>query len=211
MLDLAVEKLDSGIFSDVLDRLGYRHQIIPGFLRNHRGIKCMGRARTLTIKTEKTNDENIKMGLTFLGSVLPGEILFVKGSNDFAYFGEMMTKLSTRCGIGGVVIDGLTRDTNYTHQEFVQLPILARGYSPVDIKGRGRVEATDVPIEIDQVGICIGDFVFIDNEAICVVPKEIEQVAIEKIREKVQEEARISSLISQNMAIEDMLKIVTEF
>lgn len=206
-----VSRLDSGIFSDVLDSLGYRHQIIPGFLRNHKGIKCLGRARTLEIRTLETSDENIRMGLTFLGSILPGEILLIKGSNEFAYFGEMMTKLSTRQGIGGVVIDGLTRDTNYTHQDFVRLPILARGYSPVDIKGRGRVESTDVTIEIDRISIHVGDLVFIDNEAICVVPKEIEREAVCRIREKVREEARITDLIQDNVEIEDMLKTVKEF
>lgn len=211
MPGMDINKLDSGMFSDVLDCLGYRHQIIPGFLRNHRGIKCLGRARTLELEAMETDDERIKMGLTFLGTILPGEILLVKGSDQFAYFGEMMTKLSTRQGIGGVVIDGLTRDTNYTHQDFVQLPILARGYSPVDIKGRGRVKATDVAIEIDSVLIHTGDLIFVDNEAICVVPKEIEILAIESIQQKVAEEARITELIQGNIGIEEMLKIVKEF
>lgn len=210
-IGVEISRLDSGIFSDVLDSLGYRHQIIPGFLRNHKGIKCLGRARTLKIRTLETNDENIRMGLTFIGSILPGEILLIKGSNEFAYFGEMMTKLSTRQGVGGVVIDGLTRDTNYTHQDFVKLPILARGYSPVDIKGRGQVETTDGTIEIDGISVSVGDLVFIDNEAICVVPKEVEQETIRKIREKVQEEMRITELIQDNVEIDEMLKTVREF
>lgn len=210
-LNIDVSQLDSGMFSDVLDALGYRRQIITGFLRNHRGIKCLGRARTLEIKTMDTDDENIKTGLTFLGSVLSGEVLLVKGSERFAYFGEMMAKLSARQGIGGVVIDGLTRDTNYTHQDFVQLPILARGYSPVDIKGRGRVERTDVPIEIDGVEIQVGNLIFIDNEAICIIPSNIEERVFQNIKEKIAEEARITSLIQNNVAIDEMLKTVKEF
>lgn len=44
-----------------------------------------------------------------------------------------MTKLSTQMEIEGVIIDGLTRDTNYTHKEEVLLPVLAKDYSPVDV------------------------------------------------------------------------------
>lgn len=209
--NIDVSKLDSGMFSDVMDVLGYRHQIITGFLRNHKGIKCLGRARTLEIETIETSDEKIKMGLTFLGKIKSGEILLIKGSDSFAYFGEMMTKLSTRQGISGVVIDGLTRDTNYTHQEHVNLPILARGYSPVDIKGRGRVKSTDVPIQIDNVEITVGTLIFIDNEAICVVPQEIEARVHEMIEGKIAEEARITDLIKENVSIEEMLETVKEF
>lgn len=213
MLNIGAEvsALDSGIFSDVMDRLGLKKQVITGFLRNHKGIKCLGRARTLEILTMETEDERIKQGLTFLGTIHSDEILFVKGSNQFAYFGEMMTKLSTRIGIAGVVIDGLTRDTNYTHRDDVSLPILARGYSPIDIKGRGRVERTDVPIEIDGILIHVGDLIFIDNEAICVVPQAHEEKVVAKVLEKVKEEAKISALIRDNLSIEDMLKIVKEF
>lgn len=213
MLNIGIEvsTLDSGIFSDVMDSLGLKKQVITGFLRNHKGIKCLGRARTLEILTMETEDEHIKQGLTFLGTIQSDEILFVKGSNQFAYFGEMMTKLSTRIGIAGVVIDGLTRDTNYTHRDDVSLPILARGYSPVDIKGRGRVERTDVPLEIDGILIHVGDLIFIDNEAICVVPQEHEEKVVAKVLEKVKEEAKISALIRDNLSIEDMLKIVKEF
>ena len=213
MLNIGIEvsTLDSGIFSDVMDSLGLKKQVITGFLRNHKGIKCLGRARTLEILTMETEDEHIKQGLTFLFTIQSDEILFVKGSNQFAYFGEMMTKLSTRIGIAGVVIDGLTRDTNYTHRDDVSLPILARGYSPVDIKGRGRVERTDVPLEIDGILIHVGDLIFIDNEAICVVPQEHEEKVVAKVLEKVKEEAKISALIRDNLSIEDMLKIVKEF
>lgn len=211
MFDLELARLDSGMFSDVLDALNYKRQIITGFLRNHRGIKALGRARTLEIETCDTSDENIRAGLTFLETVRTGEILLVKGSNQFAYFGEMMTKLSTRQGIGAVVIDGLTRDTNYTHQDFVHLPILARGYSPVDIKGRGRVQKTDITFEIDSVEIHVGDTIFIDNEAICVIPKEVEEKVADRIQCKVQEEARITKLIEDNLTVEEMLKTVKEF
>ena len=211
MYGLNAEELCSGIFSDVMDSMGYRGQVITGFQRNKSKISVLGRARTLKIETIETSDENIRMGLSFVGKVGKGEILLVSGSERFAYFGELMTRLSTRQEIEAIVIDGLTRDTNYTHHESVQLPILAKGYSPVDIKGRGRVESVDVDIVIDGIRVEPNDLVYIDNEAICVVPKEKEQEVIEKVKEKIKEEKRITQLLESGISVEELLETVKEF
>lgn len=211
MFGLKNEELCSGLFSDVMDTLGYSNQVITGFLRNHNGISVLGRARTLVLKSVKTDDENIRKGLSFIGDIEEGEILLVKGSMEFAYFGELMTKLSTRQKIQGVVIDGLTRDTNYTHKKEVELPILARGYSPVDIKGRGRVEEVDQTIEIDGKKVEPNTLVYIDNEAICIIPQEIEEEVIFRVKEKLVEEKRITKLIKKDITIEELLKTVKEF
>lgn len=211
MFGLNTDELCSGLFSDVMDTMGYRHQIITNFCKNQSCISVIGRARTVLIETYETKDENIRMGLSFLGELGKGDILMVKGSEEFAYFGELMTKLSTRQQVEGVVIDGLTRDTNYTHREDVKLPILAKGYSPVDIKGRGRVEATDAVIEINGVEVHPQDLVYIDNEAICIVPKEIEEEVIGKIKEKMKEEVRITNLIDSGCSVSELLETVVEF
>ncbi len=211
MFDLETKELCSGLFSDVMDRMGYRKQIITGLKRNHRQVNFTGRARTVELKAENTEDENIREGLSFLGTVGKGEILVVKGSGEFAYFGELMTRLSVRNQIEGVIIGGLTRDTNYTHREDVLLPILAKGYSPIDIKGRGKVNAVDVEIRLDGVRICPGDLLYADNEAVCVVPKEIEEEVSLKIREKLAEEKRITELIHSGISVADLLEQVTEF
>lgn len=211
MLGLVMSDLCSGLFSDVMDKMGFQKQVITGMHRNNRTISFMGRARTVLIETLDTNDENIRLGLSFLGTVGKEEVLVVKGSDRFAYFGELMTKLSTKMGIEGVVIDGLTRDTNYTHREDVELPILAKGYSPVDIKGRGRVQATDDTIMIDGVIIRAGDLIYADNEAVCVVPQEIELEVIARVKDKLEDEKRITNLINSGISVEELLNQVTEF
>lgn len=211
MFELITSELCSGLFSDVMDRMGYKNQIIVGMKRNKNIVSFMGRARTVLIETKVTEDENIRLGLSFLGSLGKNEILIVKGSNQFAYFGELMTKLSTRMGIEGVIIDGLTRDTNYTHREDVRLPILTKGYSPVDIKGRGRVKATDVNIDIENIHIKPGDLIYADNEAICVIPKEVEKEVIRRVKEKLSNEKKITELILNGVSIERLLEQITEF
>lgn len=210
-MELDTQKLCSGLFSDVMDRLGYRKQIITGMQRNNPIISFIGRARTVALRAEDTDDENIRMGLSFLGTVDEGEVLVVNGSERFAYFGEMMTRMSMRNRIEGIIINGMTRDTNYTHQSDVTLPILAKGYSPVDIKGRGRVEAVDVGIVVDGVEICPGNLIYADNEAVCVVPGSIETEVLAKVKEKMDEEKRIIEWIASGMSVEDLLERVVEF
>ncbi|WP_238580221.1 HAD hydrolase family protein, partial [Treponema endosymbiont of Eucomonympha sp.] len=165
-----VSNLCSGTFSDIMDSLGYKNQIITNYRHNWHGLPIgfMGRARTVLIETYETDDENILMGLGFLSQVGKGEVLVVKGSQKFAYFGELMTRLSIRQRIEGIIIDGLTRDTKFTHNQ-CPLSIIAKGYSPVDIKGRGRVQAVDVDILVDGVEIHKDDLIFADNDAICVI------------------------------------------
>lgn len=211
MFGLETNELCSGLFSDIMDQLGYRKQVITGLKRNQDLVSVLGRARTMKIETIETKDENIRQGLSFLADIQAGEVLIIKGSEEFAYFGELMTKLSTRQGIGGIIIDGLTRDTNYTHQPQVTLPIFAKGYSPVDIKGRGRVEETDCDIIINEIEVHSGDLVYADNEAVCIIPFEIEEKVIELVKQKLKEEKRITDLIRQGISVEALLQQVTEF
>lgn len=211
MYGLELNELCSGLFSDVMDKMGYRNQIIVNLKRNKPMVSFIGRARTVLIETIETDDENIRAGLSFLGQLGEGDILIVKGSNEFAYFGELMTKLSSQIGVEGVIIDGLTRDTNYTHRSDVMLPIIARGYSPVDIKGRGRVKSSDVVIKIDGIEIHPQNLIYADNEAVCVIPSEIEEEVIVKVKEKIKEERHITELIRGGITVDKLLEQVTEF
>lgn len=204
-----MEKLGSALFSDGMDRLGYRNQIVSGFKRNQKLLKFMGRARTIEIETGNIEDENLGLTLNFIESLKPGDILVIKGC-EHAYFGEMMTRLCMRQGIEGVVIDGTTRDTLFTHNN-CSLPIVAKEYSPQDIKGRGRAKAVDVPIDINGIKIEAGNFLFVDNDAVCVVPKEIELKLEEDITNGIKEEAKIVELINSGAPVSEILNKIKTF
>ena len=202
-------ELCSGLFSDELDKMGHRHQVSTGWKLNRANAQFFGRARTVQLETMETPDERIRKGLSFIGSIESGEILVVSGSNAFAYFGELMTRLSTRQGIGGVLIDGLTRDTCYTRD--AELPIFARGYSPVDIKGRGRVADTDVPIQVDAIDLQPGDLVFADQDGTVIIPKHAMPELANRILKALEKEELAKRLIREGATIEEILDSVNEF
>jgi regulator of RNase E activity RraA len=207
---LKLDDLCSGIISDNLDKMGLRHQIAAGFMGNHKTYRFMGRARTVLLETVETNDENIALGLSFLGTLGQGDVLAIAGSHEYAYFGEMMSRLSMRQGIEGVIIDGLTRDTLFTHDS-CSLPIAAKGYTPVDIKGRGRVKAVDVPITVGGIEVNPNDLLFADSDAVCVIPKDALPELLERIERDIAEEKRIVALISSGVSVEELLKQVKSF
>ncbi|MDQ7006675.1 MAG: hypothetical protein Q9Q40_05550 [Acidobacteriota bacterium] len=199
----------SGIFSDVLDELGYRQQVIDGLTANRPGARLFGRARTLRLETVDTTDERIRVGLGFLNRLGGRDVLVVEGSDTFAYFGELMTRLSLRQGLAGVVIGGLTRDAAFTRN--AELPIFARGTSPRDIKGRGRVAATEVKVSISGVGVVPGDYLFGDDDGLVVIPRQAEEEVFRRAAAKLEDEERIIRLIDGGTTIESLLDQVREF
>lgn len=202
--------LCSGMFSDNLDRLGHTDCVAAGWQSNFSPFRAMGRARTILLETVETEDENIRTGLSFIEQIRPGEILLVQGSQTFAYFGELMTRLSVRQKMAAVVVEGLTRDSIYTLTES-RLPILFRGLSPVDIKGRGRVAATDVPVIIGGKTIMPGDFVFADSDALVRVPRAIEEKLTEQIVSTLKDEEDVIALIDKGATVDQILHRVREF
>lgn len=200
----------TGMFSDNLDKMGHRNQVVDGLVMNNPGGRFFGRARTIRIQTIATDDENIRTGLGFIESVAPGEILCVEASRSFAYFGELMSRLSLRRGLGGVVIGGLTRDSFFT-RTLRDLTVVAEGYSPRDIKGRGRVEATDVGVAIRGVAVAPGDWVFADGDGVVVAPQSVMEALAERIIANIADEDEIVAAIDQGAAISTILGRHKEF
>lgn len=210
MQKMILKEACSGMFSDELDKMGFRKQVISGLTLNNPLGKIYGKVRTVKLETRKTADENIRTGLGFLGDMEKGEILCVEGSDDFAYFGELMTRLSLRQGLGGVVVGGLTRDVLFT-QTVKKLTIFAEGYSPKDIKGRGRVQATDVPITIGKVRIRPGDWLFGDRDGVVVVPIEQKEALEKRIRHIMTNEGNIKKDIRNGASVSQILQKYKEF
>lgn len=199
----------SGLFSDELDQLGERGRVVTGFRLNRSTHRMFGRARTIRLETMETSDERIRDGLGFLDRLNEGDVLLVEGSHEFAYFGELMSRMAMRRRLSGVVIDGLTRDTYFTTT--IDLPIFARGYSPVDIKGRGRVAAVDVDIQIGGLAVSPGDFVFGDNDAVVLMKEARMPELLERVNRTAAREDQIKKYIADGMTVDELLKVTSSF
>ena len=203
-----LQELCSGMFSDELDKMGYRDQVIQGMNLNT-STKMYGVAKTVLIEEVETDDENIRAGLSFLGTLSHNDILCVQGSEQFAYFGELMTRLSIRQRIGGVVIGGFTRDSSFT--KTVPLPIFASGYSPKDIKGRGCVKDTNTLIKINNKQIYPGDYIFGDSDGVVVIPQKCREELEKRILNVLENERSIVEDIRSGKSVNYILEHYKEF
>jgi regulator of RNase E activity RraA len=196
------------MFSDELDKMGYRDQVIQGMKLNI-NTKMYGVAKTILIEEIETHDENIRTGLSFLGTLSNNDILCVQGSEQFAYFGELMTRLSLRQNINGVIIGGFTRDSFFTTTS--SLPIFANGYSPKDIKGRGRVKETNVPIIINNKTINPGDYIFGDSDGVVIIPQICRKELEDRLLNVLQNERNIIQDIREGKSVNYILEHYKEF
>ena len=211
MNNLNIKDLFSGMFSDVLDSLGYRDCVIPGVKPINANIKILGRVRTLELINVNSVEipENIEKGLSFLESVEKNQILFVKGSDEYAYFGELMTRLSQRQGVQAAVVCGLSRDSSYIVNSGFNF--FSSGFLPSDIKGRGQVKAVDGTVIINKVTVNSGDCIFGDSDGIVIIPKKIEQTVLDKIQEMVVDEKLIVDKINSGFSVGEILKSHNSF
>jgi regulator of RNase E activity RraA len=165
----------TGAISDILDEMGFQSQVLPKEIQSlHPGHTVAGRA--LTIAGEPTTSEDPEIifipFLKMLGDVKPGDVLVNQPNDNFAaHLGELSSETAQFRGARGAVIDGGARDTDYILK--IGFPVFARYKTPVDIIGRWRLVAHNVPINIGRVRIEPGDYIVGDRDGVLVIPQSI--------------------------------------
>jgi 4-hydroxy-4-methyl-2-oxoglutarate aldolase len=191
----------TGAISDILDEMGYHHQALPKEIQSlHPGQTLAGRA--LTIAGEPTNSEDPEVIFTpylkMLGDVKPGDVLVSQPHDNLAaHLGELSSETAQFRGARGAVIDGGARDTNYILK--LNFPVFARYKTPVDIIGRWRLVAHNVPIDIGRVHIEPGDYVLGDRDGVLVIPQTIAEEVVKKAEAVVKTENLVRKSILKGM------------
>lgn len=205
--------LSAALVSDILDDMGYTNQMLPAYLKpNYEDALIIGRARTLQLKQLIAGDDYkaIYEGLPFLESMNPGEVLVVGGGSDqYAFFGELMTTLAQYRKLSGAIIDGLTRDTAQTRN--LRFPVFARDNYARDIKKRGIITSKDSPITIGTVTITRDSLIVGDYDGVIVIPSELEQEVFTRAEKNCQLEERIKEAIKNGIPVKTILEQNGEF
>jgi regulator of RNase E activity RraA len=187
----------TGAISDILDEMGFTHQVLPAEIRSIQpGQTIAGRA--LTVIGEPLSglprDDYFRPFLKMLGSIGPGDIV-VSQPNDrtVAHFGELSCETAKLRGGRGAVIDGGIRDVDYILR--LGFPVFARYRTPQDIVGRWRLNDCNVPIVIGDVRIQPGDFVVGDRDGVVVLPQSAAEEVISKAEAVVHTENAVRTAI----------------
>ena len=180
---------------DILDGMGRRrqgmHQRLRPLLPDRHNCGLVGRARTFRWMETDYIVEGDPYGLEIeaMDSLGPGDVAI--HSTDYggtnAPWGELMSTVAQRNGAVGCICDSQVRDCNRIIE--MGFPVYCAGIRPLDSQGRGRVMAYDVPITCGDVLVQPGDLVFADFDGVVVIPKVVEDVVLERAREKAGKES----------------------
>jgi regulator of RNase E activity RraA len=154
----------------------------------------------LTILGEPTASEDPEVifvpFLKMLGDVKADDVLVNQPNDNLAaHLGELSTETAQYRGARGAVIDGGARDTDYILK--LGFPVFARYKTPVDIVGRWRLVAHNIPIVIGRVKIAPGDYILGDRDGVLVIPQSIAADVVTKAEAVVQTENLVRKSILQ--------------
>jgi 4-hydroxy-4-methyl-2-oxoglutarate aldolase len=163
--------------SDALDDLAIPNCVIGGF--NYLGPQeytAIGPAFTLKQEVVAVASEapkgSARHGEATQELAAPGDVLVIDvgGDTSMCSWGEAHTLRAMARGLGGVLINGATRDSaGISRRAF---PLSCLGYSPVRSAGRLRTTAVGRPVHIGKLTIRPGDIVALDRDGVVCVPAE---------------------------------------
>jgi 4-hydroxy-4-methyl-2-oxoglutarate aldolase len=187
----------TGAISDILDEMGFHNQVLPKEIQSlHPGQTVAGRALTIAGEPTTSDDPEVIFVpfLKMLGEVKPGDVLVSQPHDNLAaHLGELSSETAQFRGARGAVIDGGARDTDYILK--LGFPVFARYKTPVDIVGRWRLVAHNIPVDIGRVHIDPGDSIVGDGDGVVAIPQSIIEEVVTKAEEVVETENRVRKSI----------------
>jgi len=147
--------------SDALHRSGD----IPGMRPLAPGTKMVGPALTV-----RTAPGDWAKPVEAIDLANPGDVLVIDAGGILpACWGELATNSAIQKQLAGVVIYGAARDTGDIRD--LGFPLFSTLISPTAAEAKGFGEI-GVPIRIEGVDVCPGDWIIGDDDGVCVIPKD---------------------------------------
>lgn len=194
LYDRMARELYVAVISDILDSLGYRHQVMSAAIqpvqRDARGV-LVGRAATVLFAPQyETVPEPYTTQIAAIDALEPGDVgvLATGGYQGAAYWGELFSNAARARGARGILTDGYHRDT----RKILDLgyPVFSIGARPFDISGRATAISYGRPVVCGGVLVKPGDIVFAEIDGIAVIPQEVAAQTVEGAFAKVAKEDR---------------------
>lgn len=202
------EKLYTPVVGDILDELGYTHQFLPQSIKPMKpDMKIAGLAMTvLMIDVFGVQEKPFGRLCECLDQIEENEIYIAAGgTRRCAYWGELLTATAKSRKGNGAVIDGWHRDTPQVLEQ--EWPVFSMGSYAQDSSVRTQVVDYRCPIEIGQVRIESGDYIFGDQDGVIVIPGQIASEVVEKALLKAGKEKELRRAVESGMKVSDAFKI----
>jgi regulator of RNase E activity RraA len=193
-------ELPTATISDALDRLGIVGQCL-GIAPLDPKFRLAGRAFTLRYRpTGLVERGNVG---DYIDDVPPGGVVVLDnaGRLDCTVWGDILTAVSHRRGIGGTVIHGVCRDVQRALD--LSYPIFSRGRYMRTGKDRVEVESMQAPISLGEIQVRPGDILVGDADGILVIPRVRESEIFDTAREIEEAEQAIERETAKGIRLDE--------
>jgi 4-hydroxy-4-methyl-2-oxoglutarate aldolase len=191
----------TGAISDVLDEMGYRHQVLPSAIQAlSLGQTVAGVAMPVEGQaTESLDPEEVYVPiLEMLGDLVRGDVIVSQPHDSVsAHLGELSAETAKYRGARGAVIDGGARDIDYILR--LGFPVFCRYRTPQDVIGRWKLVSYGNPIAIGHVTVHRGDFIVGDKDGVVVIPQAITPEVLRRSEEVVSTENLVRKAVLQGV------------
>jgi 4-hydroxy-4-methyl-2-oxoglutarate aldolase len=194
--------LDTATLSDALDRLGIVGQCYKIAGRDP-GFALAGRAFTMLCGPAGNPPGTVG---DYIDDVPEGHVVVIDngGREDATIWGDILTEIAHRRGLGGTVIDGICRDVAMCRK--LGYPVFSRGHWMRTGKDRVQVEKMDCPVNIGGARVAPGDILRGDPDGVVVLPKEHEDAVLDVAEEIGAAEERIREACRGGMRLDEARK-----
>jgi 4-hydroxy-4-methyl-2-oxoglutarate aldolase len=199
--------------SDALDSLGFRNQVMHSRLRpllqNDLAPGFIGRARTVQwmVMDYVVEEDPYGLEIEVVDSLKNGDVLVhstdYSGSNT--PWGELMSTVAVLRGAVGCICDSNIRDCTRIRE--IGFPVYYSGIRALDSKGRGRVQAYDVPITCGEVLVHPQDIIFADFDGVVVIPNAIAGEVFELASLKSTKEKEVREELKRGKSLREVYEI----
>jgi 4-hydroxy-4-methyl-2-oxoglutarate aldolase len=197
-----LDRLTVALAADVLDRLGFRAQVLSYGIRPLAGPeRLVGRAFPIGAEADDTIlDDPYEHELAAVDAVPGGAIVVLgtEGCLEAAVWGELLATRALSRGAAGAITDGAVRDLAALRR--LGLPTYAAAVSANDSRGRVAVRAWGEPVVCGGVTVSSGDLVLGDADGVVVVPQDVAEEAVGAAEEKRGKEELVRGLLADGVS-----------
>jgi 4-hydroxy-4-methyl-2-oxoglutarate aldolase len=191
-----VEGLYAAVVADVLDKLGYRHQVLAAGIRPlYPEARLMGYAHTiLGVPSVQRPTPPYEVEFDALDSLKTNDVVVYATQGGIgATWGELFSTRARLRGGCGCLTDGMVRDSRQIIR--MKFPTFSAGLFPADTYGRIQAIAHGVPVICAGVEVKSGDLVFGDYDGAIIIPSEVISEVCRLAREKASTENKVRAAL----------------
>ncbi len=201
LFELMERELYTPVVGDVLDSLGFYHQILPPQIKPlKQTYQVAGRAMPV-LQADVYGEQEKPFGFLTdaLDQLKEGEIYITTGGTMCsAYWGELLTATAKTRKARGAIIYGYHRDTPQVLEQ--DWPVFSLGGFCQDSRVRTQVIQYRCAIEIGGVSIKPHDVLFADYDGVVVIPKDLVNSVVTASLEKARGEKVVRKAIEAGMS-----------